>query len=237
MNAAHKVKIFGVIALLGLFILSVPAQWDKKPYTEWSEKDATKLLNDSPWGQTQTATDTSGMTGVARADSSQSRISDVTQVQYRIRLFSSKPIRQAISRTIELQLKDKLTDDMKGRLKALASADFPDYVVVTVVCESPTANSKIQEATAALYKFATADLKNNTYLLTKGGNRVFLQEYQAPRNDGFGARFIFPRLVNGEAYVTANSGELLFHSELPKLVELNMRFKVKEMMFGGKLEY
>ncbi len=38
--------------------LSLSAQWNKKPYTEWSEKEAIKLLNDSPWGQTQALTDT-----------------------------------------------------------------------------------------------------------------------------------------------------------------------------------
>ena len=33
--------------------MSLSAQWNKKPYTEWSEKEATKLLNDSPWCQTR----------------------------------------------------------------------------------------------------------------------------------------------------------------------------------------
>lgn len=231
------VKTLPVTLLLLALFVSAPAQWDKKPYTEWSEKDALKVLNDSAWGQTQTLTDTSNMTGVARADSSSSRISNVDQVNFRIRFFSSKPVRQAFSRMIELQMKDKLNDEMKGKLKSLATADFPDYVLITVLCESPNANNKIQEATAALFKFTTADLKNNTYLLTKGGKRVFLQEYQPPRNDGFGARFVFPRLVDGEAYITPESGEILFHSELPKLVDLNMRYKVKDMMFNGKLEY
>jgi hypothetical protein len=65
------------------------AQWNKKPYTEWSEKEATRLLNDSPWGQTQTLTDTSQMTGQARADSGQSRVQDVFNVNIRIRFLSA----------------------------------------------------------------------------------------------------------------------------------------------------
>jgi hypothetical protein len=231
------VKTLSVMALFMVLMVSATAQLDKKPYTEWNEKEVAKMLNDSAWGQTQTATDLTNATGVARADSSSSRISNVDQINYRIRFFSSKPIRQAVSRMIELQMKDKLNEDMKGKLKSLAGADFPDYVIITVLCESPNASNKFQEATAALFKLTTADLKNNTYLLTKGGKRVFLQEYQPPRNDGFGARFVFPRLVDGEPYVTPESGELLFHSELPKLIELNMRYKVKDMMFNGKLEY
>jgi hypothetical protein len=233
----QPVKTFSVILVLSVLLMSASAQVDKKPYTEWSEKDALKVLNESPWGQTQTATDLTNVTGVARSDSSSSRIANVDQVNFRIRFFSAKPIRQAVSRMIELQMKDKLNNDMKGKLKALANADFPDYVIVTVLCESPNASTKFQEATAALFKLTSADLKNNTYLLTKSGKRVFLQEYQPPRNDGFGARFVFPRLVDGEPYITPESGEILFHSEPPKFVELNMRYKVKDMMFNGKLEY
>jgi hypothetical protein len=230
-------KSLSVPMLLTVMFVSATAQWDKKPYTEWSEKDALKVLNDSAWGQTQTLTDLKNVTGVARADSTSSRISNVDQVDFRIRFFSSKPIRQAVCRMIELQMKEKLNDEMKGKLKGLANTDFPDYIVITVLSESPNANNKIQEATAGLFKFTTVDLKNTTYLMTKGGKRVFLQEYQPPRNDGFGARFIFPRLVDNEPYITPESGEILFHSELPKLVELNMRYKVKDMMFNGKLEY
>ncbi len=236
MNTRLVKTCSGLILLLALLV-SAAAQADKKPYTEWSEKETLKMLNDSAWGQTQTATDLSNVTGTSRSSSPQTRVSDVTQVDFRIRFFSSKPIRQAISRSVELRMKGNINDEMKGKLSALANADFPDYVVITVLCESPRANAQIQEATAALFKYVTADLKNNTYLLTKSGKRVFLQEYQPPRNDGFGARFVFPRQVDGAPYITPESGEILFHSELPRLIELNMRYKVKDMMFNGKLEY
>ena len=57
-------------ALSLIYVASVgAAQWNKKPYTEWSEKESMKVLNDSPWAQTQTITDTSQMTGQGRADS------------------------------------------------------------------------------------------------------------------------------------------------------------------------
>jgi hypothetical protein len=48
----------------------------------------------------------------------------------------------------------------------------------------------------------------------KDGRHVFLQEYQPPRNDGLGARFIFPRLIDDKPYNTAESGEIHFVSEL-----------------------
>jgi len=39
-------------------------------------------------------------------------------------------------------------------------------------------------------------LRNNPYLESNGGKRLFLQEYVAPINDGTGAEFIFPRTLN-----------------------------------------
>jgi hypothetical protein len=237
MEATNRQRLWIILVLLLVFVGSASAQWDKKPYTEWSEKDATKILNDSAWGQTQALTDTSNMTGNNRMNSSQSRISDVVNVNFRIRFLSAKPIRQAFSRIIELQQKGGVSEPLAKQLSGLANGDFPDYAIVSVLCDSQSQSSKLQEAMAALFKFTTAELKPNTYLQAKGGQRVFLQEYQAPRKDGLGARFIFPRMVDGKPILTPESGEVVFHSELPNLVILNMRYKVKDMMFNGKLEY
>lgn len=80
------------------------------------------------------------------------------------------------------------------------------------------------------------------------------EQYQPPRNDGFGARFIFPRIIDGKEMLTAGNGEVVFHTEMGGGSELNSgvttsdtalgygftlhtRYKVKEMMFNAKLEY
>ncbi len=80
-------------------------------------------------------------------------------------------------------------------------------------------------------------LKNNTYLKTKDGKRLFLQQYVAPSNDGMGAKFVFPRAVDGEPFVNANGGYLRFYSEVSPEIKLIMRFKLSEMMYEGVLEY
>src|SRR5205809_7517695 len=54
-------KILCAGLMIGFFGASVFAQ-KQKPWTEWSKKEAGKTLNESPWGQTQTETDTSQMT-------------------------------------------------------------------------------------------------------------------------------------------------------------------------------
>ncbi len=234
-----------VVVVVFLICSAVSAQWDKKPYTEWSQQEAEKILNNSPWGQTQALTDTSKMFDTGRRlDSGQSRVADVTQANFRIRFLSAKPLRQAISRSMEIQQKGELSEQLAAQLRAFASADFPDYIIITVTVDSPNPSSEFQAATSALGKITTAELKNDTYLLVKGGRKVFLKEYQSPRNDGLGARFVFPRLVDGKPFITAESGEVLFYSELGnslrvanKPVFISTRYKTGNMVFQGKLEY
>jgi len=226
---------FRSLALIVASSLCASAQWNKKPYTEWSEKEAIKVLNDSPWGQTQAVTDTSQMTGQARAASSQSRVAEVFNVNIRIRFLSSKPIRQAISHLMEMKNRENISPQIAAQLKAFAAADFPDYIVVTVLSESDKASGLLQQTQAEFYKFTTNELKNNTYLQA-GGQRVFIKEYQPPGKDGLGARYIFPRLVDGKPFITPETSDVLFSSEPAGATALKMRYKIKDMMFDGKLE-
>lgn len=253
-----------VIAAVLACSLVTWAQWNKRPYTEWSEKETLKLLNDSPWGQTQTFTDTSRSASTTRSGTGQTTaIAETINVRFRIRFMSAKPVRQAIGRAMELQHQGELSAPVAQQLKAFAAAEFPDYVIITVTCEADSASNMLQQANSLLSKLSTADLKNNTYLLTNDGQRVFIKEYQAPRNDGLGARFVFPRYVNGKPVITPDSAEVLFHSELGSGAgvnaaipnsdipsrdpsgrvagnygfTLNTRYKVKDMMFAGKLEF
>jgi len=83
----------------------------------------------------------------------------------------------------------------------------------------------------------TGTLKNATYLENKDGKRVFLQEYIAPINDGMGAKFVFPRTVDEKPFINSESGYLRFYAEMAKNIKLNMRFKISDMMYEGKLEY
>lgn len=242
----HAIRNSAVMILLSCLsgLLVAQSQWEKKPFTEWSEKDVQKLLSDSPWSQTQVFSDTSQMTGNERLGSGTSRIANVFHINFRIRFLSAKPVRQAISRSMELKQKGSLPEQLAAQLKAFAAADFPDFIIITAQCDSDQSNIHMQEANARLNNRTTADLKNNTYLELKNGRRLFLQEYQPPRNDGLGARFVFPRLVDGKPFITPEGGEVRFVADLSqggtptKLTYLlDRRFKISDMNFQGKLEY
>lgn len=242
MNLSRRVLILSIPGLLLLFSLTTPAQWDKKPYTEWTEKDAQKLLNDSPWARTQSFDSPmelykgpqTGRQGTSTATTA--RPPDAIHLFFRVRFLSAKPVRQALSRMIELKQKAGVKEEMAEQLKQFASGEFLEYIVVAVTSDASDAGSNAQQA-AALLRRNNAELKNTTFLEIKGGKRLFLQEFQPARPDGFGARFIFQRLIDGKPFITPESEEIHFVAPLSDTYKLDRRFKIKDMMYEGKLEY
>jgi len=232
--------------LVGLALSSAGAIQKKlKPWTEWSKKDAEKILNDSPWGQTQVVTDTTEMTYTPTSGSSRSpnageraqrgAVNQEVYLKYRIRFLSARPIRQGLARMIEIEQK---TPDpaLSDQLRGFVERSFDDYIVVAVVFESNDqrfAGPAMQEINSAV----AGTLKNNTYLELSDGRRLFLMEYRAPINDGLGAKFVFTRKVDGKPFITANAGEVRFFTEVGATVKLNQRFKISDMMYDGKLEF
>jgi hypothetical protein len=244
-------KLAIILAFVFALVIGAEAQKKVKPWTEWTEKEVLKMLNDSAWGQTQTETDTSemfytpnsqnrnpignrpldGPSGSGNDRSTQGQLNQATNVNYRIRLLTAKPIRQALARRAQMQ-----NPELAEQLKAFAEQQTDRYIVVAVECDSKDrrfSGPAIQVFNSA----ATGVLKNNTYLENKDGKRLFLQEYIAPINDGMGAKFVFPRTLDNEVFVNEQSGYLRFYSEMAKNLKLNMRFKIADMTYDGKLEY
>jgi len=236
-----------------LVLLAVSAAAQKaKPWTEWSAKDAERVLNDSAWGQTQTEGQTSSQpsqtsaitqtTAGRREDQSTSAAARVESgekkdtamaLHYRVRLLTAKPIRAAFVRMVELQ---GAPPDKVAQLRGFVDRDFGDYIVVTVTMDG---NDRKRLA-PAMQEISGADpelLKNTTYLERKDGKRVALMDYRAPSPDGLGAKFVFPRTFEGKPFIEATSGEVRFATEVGKVVKITKRFKVAEMMYDGKLEY
>lgn len=243
MRVMQRTMIPVMAVLLLNLSMSAPAQWEKKPYSEWSEKEAQKMLNDSPWGRTQVFTSPGEffrepVTGRAGAGGAPPpRPANAIHLNFRIRFLSAKPIRQAVARMLELTHKGELSDELTAHIKSFTSGEFLDYIIVTVTCDSRDAGANVREAQSLLSTRGTADLKNNTFLEVKGGHRLFLEEYQQPRDDGLGARFIFRRTVDGKPFITPEADEIRFFSELSGTYRLDRRYKLKDMTYEGKIEY
>lgn len=245
-------KMLSLFLLLTMAVTLGWAQKKFKPWNEWNEKDVQKMLNDSPWGQTQADANisemfyrpTAGGGGATRpldvpggvgADNSsratQGALNQAVALNYRIRLLSARPIRQAFARRTGM-LNPQLTE----QLKAFAEQTSDKWIVVAVDFDSTDRRFSGQ----AMQLFGAANaagLKNSTYLEVKSGQRLFLEQYIPPGNDGMGAKFVFSRMIENEPFVTEASGYLRFYSEISKEIKLNMRFKISDMTYDGKLEY
>ena len=216
---------------------SVAGQKKLKPWKEWSKTDAQKILSDSPWAHLQVDQDFVEPTPLTRPPdpSIDTRLKQNEGMTYGIRFFSARPVRQAFVRMIQLQKKD-LAPEVVARLNTFAEVVSEDSIIIAVTVENPDANM-LGKAMQIVRNASTPALKNSTYLERNDGKRVFLEEYTPPGSDGFGARFIFPRLVDGKPFLNPEITSVRFVSDLGSSIKFNMTYKVKEMMLDGKLEY
>jgi hypothetical protein len=245
-KAGFVVLLF--LALSALFSTGV-AQKADKPWTEWTKQEVQKLLEQSPWAQVQNDTDTSQMMfsptsdpGVngARANSNtdsrlaQGATNQSTNVKFFVRLFSARPVRQALARQMALQ--QKLSEEAMGRLRQFAEVKSENSIIVTVTYES-TDQRYGNKVMQALNSAVTSTLKNNTYLQRTDGKQLFLTEYIPPGKDGFGARFIFLRYPEEKLFVDEKTTELRFVTQLSNDLKVDRRFKTADMRYQGELEY
>ena len=224
-------------------------QKQSQSWKEWTKKDAEKILNDSPWSHFQVDTDLSEMffqpttdarTSGGRAPNANSRLeqgatNQETSIKYGIRFFSARPVRQAFIRMMQLGQKN-LDPEMAARMNNFAEVLSEDAIIIAVTTEG-TDKRSLGKAMQIIESAATGTLKNSTYLERNDGKRLFLEQYVPPGKDGFGARFIFPRMVNERPFLSTEINDVRFVAEFGTSIKLNMRFKVSDMMLDGKLEY
>jgi hypothetical protein len=222
-----------LILALAILLLLVPgliAQKPMKPWDQWNAKEAQKIMNDSNWAQTQKEY-LAASTFIKGGGLDKSK----PDVDFQIRFYSAKPIRQAIARTMLLQFK-KSDPEREQMLQQFVAQTFPDDIIVAVTFNSSEErlNVPLQEA---FIRMAFPLLQKDTYLETKS-KKVYLTKYIPPSDNGLGAAFYFPRLDKGQPYVVPEIGDVRFYANLPGVgVILDKRFKIANFMYEGTLEF
>lgn len=249
LTARSRAKtIFASVAcavLLCSSLVFAQKQKTEKPWTEWTQKEAEKMLSSSPWAQEQVDTDTTEMFFSPTNDGRSGRGANPegrlesgarnqsVNVKFVVRFFSARPVRQALIRLMEL--KQKPEPEMIERMHNFATVKSTDSIILTLNYET-TDQRYGGVALQAMSSAITATLKNETYL-ERDGKRHFLYEYVPPGSDGFGARFIFLRNVDNQPFINSNSGEVRFVTKYPNGIKVDRRFKVSDMIYEGQLEY
>jgi len=253
-----RISLF--IVLLAFVTTIGIAQQKPRVWTEWSKKDAEKMLNGSPWAQTQDDTDTSEMMFSPTNDPTVTKTSSVgnanrdlttrgrdesgakntpLSMRYRLRFFTARPIREAFARMIVLQQQN--ADE--GKLRAFAEkmqgwidADLGDIIVMAMTVEAT--DRRISGPVEQALRSATSEtLKGKVYLERDDGKRLDIIQYEQPTADQTGAKFVFTRSLDGKPFITPETEGVRFVAEFNDKLKVNRRYKIAEMMYNGKLEY
>jgi hypothetical protein len=252
-------RIFCSLCVL-FYFGGLASSQDHASWTKLTKADAEKILNFSAWGQTQIDTDTTemmysptrpGTSAIGQPMASRSTpnsqqsinnnradqgaANEAIAVNYRIRLLSAKPIREAISRMVLFE-RGQTDENLELAMQSLIDRDFSKWIVICVTIDST--DGRYSGPAIQAFESASADtLRNKTYLERKDGKRLFLLDYRAPTNDGLGAKFVFERASEAEPFITADSGTFRFYSEVGDKIKLNVKYKLADLTYNGKLEY
>lgn len=244
---------FGPIIFLLTCFLSAKDFWAERPYTEWTQAEAVRILTKSPWSSAQKVRSrtTSFVTGPSPTDDQSSctgcaensgavlaTMSDpqllgstvpqeTSSRTYFVRFRTAATVRMALAR---LAVLTGGSTEEKAR-KYVENTEFPGQIVIVVEPETIGDLPDLNHATLS-------SLQENTYLLLKKSERrIPLQQYVTPSQfGGTRAFFIFPREENGEEMISLKEEEVRFVTQLNNQTKIERKFKLKEMLFNGVLE-
>ena len=237
MNAMYKRYFLLLCVSVGLGVASSWAAnfWLKKKYSEWTPKEVRQMLNDSPWA-TQVEVNIKGASGSGGAGIADGRgrptiISSERQgrggesVSERqvsppkpkvlVRFHTALPIKQAIARG---RFGDQVLESPEAA-RMLTRAEDAYLVGITGLPKLIAANP--------------AGLKGNAQMVFKGREPISAQDVTMDHGEaGLVIYFFFSRQPNP---IKIEDDDFELQIKSPQF-EIKRRFKLKDMVFDGRLE-
>ena len=155
--------------------------------------------------------------------------------------MSALAVRQAYVRWLEIRnnydsMSPQGKQELDSKVNGLLNADVSQEVVIAVSFQSnmPETMRDIQR----FFDTATAPtLSQSAYLYTPRG-RVDLLKYFPAGGEATGARFIFPRVLNGQPPLQPGDKQMRFEVYVPPINNtVRVGFDPRKMVFQGKLDY
>lgn len=267
-HSKHSMKrtagfTFILAFLFGLTMLAKDF-WEEKPFTAWSEKEAHRILSDSPWSKTEHlalpdserqltepreragsipspgaspagAGRATGGDGNLRGDQGAGRVPVNTGGSYGGEAGSAN---QSVPFQVTWYSSMKVRQAM-GRLGQLQGNISAEQVSAFV--QQPAEDYIVAVSGPLMMPLEQASLeslKGRTFLLSKKdkNKKLELKEYvpSKDRKDNL-ALFVFPRTVDGKPSLDVADEEVQFVAELVGL-KIKTAFKLSKMMTDGKLD-
>jgi hypothetical protein len=225
--------VIALIAVCAVFAVAGKDFWIEKPYTEWSEKEVKKLLQNSPWSKTLTLSQAMPSRGGGRGGGGGGGAPPGGMGGARIErapqkatvAWHSRPVREAYARQILLQNPEAPQEQID---RILNYPDTPYYsLLVTGIMPG---RSRGRDRESGMQEF-----KEQTYLEKKNKEKIVLQEVVMPSGRGQPMILRFPKQVDGTPTLTLEDKSV-------KLVirtsnnTIRFSYKLSDMVIGGKLE-
>lgn len=241
-------KMFMVCACCAPLVLSAADPWKAKKASEWTEKDANRILTNSPWAKTVSAElDFSRMQGMPGGPDGiggpppgggpsgpggpgmggpppggmAGGPGGMEQPKFVVRWESATPIREAAA---------KIEDPNGAKFAELAK----EYYVVSVTGTGMSSGMRDPQRRGGMqpdFRRMSGRTKDTTSLTVHGGEKI------APANvesiDTAGGRtlvFLFPR----SRPINADVKDVLFETSMGPM-SLKSRFVLKDMVYEGRL--
>ena len=240
--------LVAVLAVAGWTVGKGKKWYQDKPFEEWSEKEVQQMLAKSPWVQTHLYMASSGGSVITGAAQSGNRgmgrdvqINPETRHYLRFQWFSARPVRMALARKA---LTGNSEIDRDG-LEQFATEPMPDAVIALVLDSNPPGSPLLRTIQRSLQQMTLDEAAENTFLQA-GKQKIPLQDYRPPTGDGTGAKFIFPRSMEGGKPLLDPAGkDIRFQTRLridrrgggSEDIRIRLKYKFKDMQFKGQLEY
>jgi hypothetical protein len=202
--------------------------WDARPFTEWSDKDVQRMLTDSPWSHQVSIViplspkasgdaDAGGRGRGGRGEESARGFPiPAPQLKLSVQWRSAQPLRQAIALR-EFGTIEKIPADVRDTLER------DDSIYVVLVLGLPIR-----------FSAAAADARQAAFLKRSGHPPIAASEGGPQKaGDGIALVFGFPRTTTDA--ITPQDNEVEFVTRLGDL-EINRKFKLKDMVAGGRLQ-
>jgi hypothetical protein len=236
-----------IVLACGVVVMFAEDFWAKKPYTDWNEKDAAKLLQSSPWTREVSVTvgsegpmaggerrggrngeGGSGMGGGQNIggagrgggrDYGSESGGGAPPMLLRVRWQSAMPVRQAL---VVTHYGHEKVDSEEAR--QFLNQPVTAYVIALVGVPAGVARMPADK----LNEMAKA----GTVLTRKDKDPIAAEEAKVvPREKLVDVFFFFPRT----SPITIDDNEVEFATKLGPF-EVKRKFKLKDMTIGGKLE-
>jgi hypothetical protein len=223
--------VLKVVLVAVLLIATVTANDE---FTSWSLSRAIRVLNDSPWARQETFTQLIG--GIGSGIQGEKEIYNT----FFVRLLSALPVRKAFARIEQIQVGyDLMTEEEKKKIdqkiRRGLELDVSRWIVVAVTFRSnnPSQESRVNQF---LLGQTTETMKTRAYLSSEQFPKLQISAYYNPKDSAVGAKFVFPRRVDGKDVVLSTDDSVSFELFVPGAdPQLRATFEIADMIVEDEL--